>query len=94
MSDMCLIKAILLSLSLFLPVAASFCIYQAYTGKKVRHHSKIKSQGRCANQYKKCCLNGGEHFNLNDEDIVSYKSTMLCGGKRCERYIWWAYFRI
>ena len=46
-------KAVVLSISLVLLVAASFCIYQAQTEYKVGHHSKIKSQDPCENEYKK-----------------------------------------
>ena len=42
---MCETKAVVVSKSLFLLVAASFCIYQDQTENKVGHHSKIKSQG-------------------------------------------------
>ena len=38
-------KAVVLSISIILLVAASFCIYQAQTENKLGHHSKIKSQG-------------------------------------------------
>ena len=86
---MCEIKAIVVSISIILVVAASFCIYQAETENKVGHYSKIKSQGPCENQYKKYCLNGGECYYLVDEDIVGSNCTGLYGGKRCEKYMWW-----
>ena len=86
---MCEKKAVVVSLSKFLLVAASFCIYQAATEKKVEHHSKIKSQCPCENEYKKYCLNGGECFYLVDEDIAGCNCTWLYGGKRCEKYMWW-----
>ena len=57
---MCESKAVLVSTSVPLLVAASFYIYQAHTEIKVGHHSKIKSQGPCENEYKKYCPNGGE----------------------------------
>ena len=90
---MCEIKAVVVSISIILLVAASFCIYQAQTENKVGHHSKIKSQGPCENDYKKFCLNGGECYYLVDEDIVGLtvhgymeendlKST--CGGTRLD----------
>ena len=44
-SNMCEMKAVLGSLSLNLLVAASFCVYQAHTEKKLGNHSEIKSQG-------------------------------------------------
>ena len=80
-------KAVVLSISLIVLVAASFCIYQAQAEIKVGHHSKIKSQGPCKNQYKKFCLNGCKCFYLVDEDIVGCKCTWLYGGKRCEKYM-------
>ena len=79
---MCEIKAVVVSISIFLLVAASFCIYQAQTENKVGHHSKIRSQGPCENEYKKYCLNGGECYYLVDEDIVGCNCTSLYGGKR------------
>ena len=86
---MCEIKAVVVSISIILLVAASFCIKQAQIENKVGHHSKIKSQGPCENEYKKYCLNGGECYYLVDEDIVGCNSTWLYGGKRCEKYMWW-----
>ena len=86
---MCEIKAAVLSISIILAVAASFCVYQAQTENKVGHRSKIKSQGPCENEYKKYCLNGGECYYLVDEDIVGCNCTWLDGGKRCEKYMWW-----
>ena len=67
---MCAMKAIVVSISLILLVAASFCIYQAHTEKKLGHKNKIKSQGPSDNKYKKFCLNGGDCYYLVDEDIV------------------------
>ena len=52
-SDMCEIKAVAVSISIILLVAASFWIYQAQTENKVGHHSRIKSQHPCENEYKK-----------------------------------------
>ena len=49
---MCETKAVVVSISLFLLVAASFWIYQAQTENKVGQRSKIKSQGPCENEYK------------------------------------------
>ena len=86
---MCEIKAVVVSISIFLLVAASFCIYQAQTENKLGHHSKIKSQAPCENEYKKYCLNGGECCYLVDEDIVGCNCTWFYGGKRCEKYMWW-----
>ena len=86
---MCEIKAVVVSISIILLVAASFCIYQPQTENKVGHHSKIKSQGPCENEYMKYCLNGGECYYVDDEDIVGCNRTWLYGGKRCEKYMWW-----
>ena len=67
---MCQTKTVLVSLPLISLVAASFCIYQAHTENKEGHHSEIKSQGPCENEYKTYCLTGGECYYLVDEDIV------------------------
>ena len=85
---MCEIKAVEVSISIILLLAASF-IYQAQTENKVGHHSKIKSQGPRENEYKKYCLNGGECYYLVDEDNVGCNCTWIYGGKRCEKYMWW-----
>ena len=63
-------KAVLVSLSIFVLVAASFCIYHAHTEEKVGHHSKIRKQGACENEYEKFRLKIGEGSDLVDEDIV------------------------
>ena len=85
---MCETKAVLAWLSLILLVAASFCIFQAHTENKVRHQSKIKTQGASENQYKKHCMNSGEFSYLIDEGFAICNCTWLNGGKRCERYSW------
>ena len=59
---MCEKKAVLVSISLIILVAASFCIYRAYQENKVEHDSEIKSQGPGRNEYKKYCFNGGECY--------------------------------
>ena len=82
-------KPVVVSISIILLVAASFCIYQAQTENKVGHHSKIKSQGPCKNEYKKYCLNGGECYYLVDEDDVGCNCTWFYGEKRCEKFMWW-----
>ena len=79
---MCETKAVVVSISLFLLVAASFCIYQAQTEKKVGYYSEIKSESPCNKGYKKYCLNGGDCYYLVDEDIVACNCTWLYGGKR------------
>ena len=76
---MCETKAVLVLLSLVVPVAASFCIHQAHTGKTLGHHSGIESQNPCKNEYKKYCLSGGEWYYLVDEDILGFGSTWLYG---------------
>ena len=86
---MCETKAVAVSISLILLVAASFCVYQAHTENKVGHQSKIKSQGPCENEFKKYCLNGGECYYLVGEDIVGWNCIWLYGGKQGEKYIWW-----
>ena len=53
------------------------------------HHSKIKSQGPCENEYKKFRLNGGECYYVVDEDIVGCNCTWLYIGERCEEYMCW-----
>ena len=77
-------KAVVVSISLFLLIAASFCIYQAQTENKAGHHKKIKIQDPCENEHKKYRLNGGECYYIVDEDIVGCNGTSLYGGKRCE----------
>ena len=72
---MCQTKAFVVSISLFFLVSASFCTYQAYTENKVGHHAKIRSQGPCGNECKKCCLNGCEGYFLVDEAIVGCNCT-------------------
>ena len=82
-------KAVVVSISLILLVAAIFCIYQAETENKVGQNNKIKSQGPCENEYKKYCLNGGKCYYLVDEDFVGCNCTWLYERKRCEKYMWW-----
>ena len=80
-------KAVVISISINLLVAASLCIYKYYTENKVGHHSEIKSESPCENEYKKYCLNGGEWYYLADEGIVGCNCTCLDRGKRCEKYL-------
>ena len=82
-------KAFLVSLSLFLVVVASCCVYQTHPEKRVGRDIEIKSQSPCENYYKKFCLNGGECYYPVDEDIVACNCTWLYGGKCCEKYMWW-----
>ena len=86
---MCETKVVVVSISLFLPVAASFCIYQAQTENKVGHHSQIESGSPCEKEYKMYCMNGGECYYLVDENIVGCNCTWIYGGKRCGKYMWW-----
>ena len=72
---MCEAEALVVPISIISIVAANFCIYQGHTENKVGHHSKIKSQCPCENEYKKFCLNGGNCFYLVDEDIVGCNCT-------------------
>ena len=87
---MCETKAVAVSISLILLVAASFFIYQAHTENKLGHHSKIKSQNPFENEYKKYCLNVGGCYYLVDEDIVDCNCTWLYGGKRRQKYMCWS----
>ena len=48
---MCETKAVVVSISLILLAAASFCIYQAQTENKRGHHSQIKSESPCEKEY-------------------------------------------
>ena len=83
---MCEIKTVLIVAALFL-AATAFCIYQV--NPKVGHHIEIKSESPCEKEYKKYCLNGGECYYLDDEDIVGCNCTWLYERKRCEKYMWW-----
>ena len=88
---MCETKAVVVSISLNLLVAASFSIYQDHIENKVGRHREIKSESPCEKEYKKYCMNGGECYYLVDEDIVACNCTRLYGGKRCEKYMWWTW---
>ena len=83
---MCESKTVLLVAALLI-AATGFCIYQA--NPKVGHYSEIKSESPCEKEYKKFCMNGGECYYLDDEDIVACNCAWLYGGKRCEKYMWW-----
>ena len=86
---MCETKAVVVSMSKILLVAASFCIYQAQTETKVGHRGKIEIQGPRENEYKKYCLNGVEFSYAVDEENVGGNCTWLYGGKLCEKHMWW-----
>ena len=64
-------KAVKGSISIILPVAASFCIYQLHTQENVGHHCGIRSQDPCEIEYEKLCLNSGECYYLADNYIVA-----------------------
>ena len=81
---MCETKAVVVSISLILLVAASFCIYQPHTENKVGQHREIKSESPCEKGYKKYRMNGGEYYYLVDQDSVACNCTWLYGGRRCE----------
>ena len=84
---MCEVKTVI-TVAAFLLAATGFCTYQVKSEKKVGHHSGIKSDSPCEEEYKKYCLNGTECFYLVDEDIAACNCTWLYGGKRCEKYMW------
>ena len=55
---MCETKAVLVSISILLLVAATgFCMYQV--NAKVGHYSEFKIEIPCEKENKKYCLNGG-----------------------------------
>ena len=83
---MCEIKTVLIVAASLL-AAKVFCIHQV--NPKVGDHSEIKGDSPCEKEYKKYCLNVGECYYLDDEDIVGCNCTWLYGGKRCEKYMWW-----
>ena len=78
------IKTVLNNAALLL-AATGFCMYRIKSGKKVGHHSEIKSECHCKKEYRKFCFNGSERFYLFDVDIVACSCTWLYGGKRCEK---------
>ena len=60
---MCEVKTVLIVAALLL-AATGFCVYQV--NPKVEHHSEIKNENSCQNEYKKYCLNGGDCHYLVD----------------------------
>ena len=85
---MCEIRTVIIAATVLL--AAGFCINEVNSEKKkLGHNSHLKGDRPCEKEYKKFCLNGGECFHLNDEDIVGCNCKKLYGGKRCEKYKWW-----
>ena len=81
-------KTVLIVAALLL-AATGFRLYQVYSGKKVGHHSEIKSESPWEEEYKKYCFNGGDCFYLVDKDIAGCNCTWCYGGESCEKYIWW-----
>ena len=77
---MCEIKTVSI-VAVLLLAAAGFYTYQL--NPKVGRDSEIKSESPCEKEYKKYCMNGGECYYLEDEDIVGCNCTWLNGGKRC-----------
>ena len=86
-------KTVLIAAALLVAVTG-FCIYQLNSDKKVGHPSEIKSESPCEKAYKKYYLNGGDCFNLMDEDFVGCNCTWLYGEKQCEKYMWYQLFKI
>ena len=80
------IKTVLI-VAVLLIAAAGF--YTCQVNPKVKQHSEIKSESPCEKQYKKYCMNGGECYYLDDEDIVGCNCTWMYGGKRRQKYMWW-----
>ena len=85
-SDMLKTKTFLVSLSKLFLVAASFCNYQVQSEKKVLtekqvgHHSEIKIQSPCENEYKKHPWNC-EYCHLVDEYVVGGDCSLWYGKK-------------
>ena len=86
---MCEIETVILVEVLLL--AATGCMYHVKLGKKVGHHSEIKSESHCEKEYKKYCLNCGESYYLVDEVFVACNCTLLYGGEHCEKHMWWTW---
>ena len=82
---MCEMKTVLVSVCLIVLVTASFCMYWVYPEKNLGQNSENKIQNPCKNEYKKYCLNGGECYYLNDEDVVGCNCTWFYGVKVCEK---------
>ena len=81
---MCEIKTVKIVAALIL-AATGFCICQVNSGKKVGHHSEIKSESPCEKEFKKYCLTAGECYYLDYEVIVGCNCRFLFGGKRCQK---------
>ena len=84
---MCEMKSVLIVVASLLAVTG-FCIYQV--NLKVGQHSEMKSESPCEKEYEEYCLNGDKCYYLDDEDNVGCNCTRFYGGKRCEKYMWWA----
>ena len=74
---MCENKIVLIVAALLL-AATGFGIYQVNSGKKMGHHSEIRSGNPCEKEYKKS-LNGGKCYYLVNEDIVGCSCTWFYG---------------
>ena len=85
---MCDIKTVLIVAALLI-AATGFCINHVNLSKKLGHHSEIKSESPCEKGYRKYCLSVGECCYLLDQDAVACNCICLCGGKCCEKYMWW-----
>ena len=85
---MCDNKMVLI-VAVLLIAATGFYTFQVNSETRVGQHSEIKSAIPWEKEYKKYCLNGGECYYPVDEDIVACNCTMMYGGKRCEKYMWW-----
>ena len=85
---MCETKTVSIVAALLL-AATGLCIYQVKSEKKKGQHREIKSESPCEKGYRKYCMNGGECYYLDGEDIVGCNCTWLYGGKRCEKCMCW-----
>ena len=56
---MCEIKTVV-TVAALLIAATGFCIYQVNSEIEMGHHSEIKSESPCEEDYKKYCLNSAE----------------------------------
>ena len=82
---MCEMKTILVSVCLILLVTPSFCMCWVSLETNVGQYSEIEIQNLCENEYKKYCLNGGECYYLNEDDIVDCNCTWFYRGKLCKK---------
>ena len=52
-------------------------------------NSTVTFYSDCSPQYEGFCMNGGNCYNVPEENIVACKCLALYGGKRCEKYLWY-----